>query len=255
MNLAEKIQFHRDEDLRFSRLAMAHRLRARRLLAHTDTIERRTRFAQTIKGSGVLAAEFLGINPNAFYNRLWNYKQAVVLASVVLAFLISSFNLPAQTKGAQLLLRSTFNAQRPTPNIQPLPALPAAPALTNRGATFTLAVDSFVGTLRLYASTNKTDWRLVCESTQRTNVITGIFLPQYFRAVSYLGEEESEPSNQVGLLGYATDLKIIGMASPDLNTWNDYGVIFEATGLEDSVAGQMQFFKQRVEKTRRLKVE
>lgn len=140
------------------------------------------------------------------------------------------FGLPIKRRvaAAVSLLLATFNLQ-PSTLAQPVLPLPKVVPRTNppAGQTFLLGWDvpndSTVAGFRIYARTNGQPWRAVARVglTNRA-VVTNMFLPQQFHAVSVnAAGVESVPSNQLGLLGWDTVVEITGSdeSSSDLKSW------------------------------------
>lgn len=103
---------------------------------------------------------------------------------------------------------------------------------------------------RVYASSNKLDWRLVAETANKFAAITNIFLPQWFLARSVAGENESLNSNILGWLGNDQIILVTAEASGDLTTWSEYATIFKGT----NVPG-MKFFRTRASTTTKRVIE
>jgi hypothetical protein len=87
-----------------------------------------------------------------------------------------------------------------------------------------IPADPSIAGFRVYASSNKTDWRVVA-TVPRTNraTVTNIFLPQWFIARSSTSNGvESVPSNRLGILATDRIIEVRGRdeASVDLRTWS-----------------------------------
>jgi len=217
MNLAQRIQDYR-----------ARRLYARRLARVLDYLERRA--LRRVRDMDVCFTTL----------KDWSERHDCSINQAA----VRRVQMRAAVMLALLLLCHIAAAQNVALLPPPLPPVP-------KGETFTLAWDASPSPgleYRIYASTNRTDWRRVASTTNLTVTVSNVIMPTWWVARAGTSNAESADSNRIGWLTNYQVLTVTAQASSNLTSWATIGPITVRTNPTGQTffrtAAQLKTFKK-----------
>ncbi len=139
---------------------------------------------------------------------------------------------------------------------QALAAVPVNPP-TNHGWTvplaWTITNHPAIAGIRIYASSNRIDWRRVAQVGLATNcTVTNIFLPQSFVA-RYVttNEVECQDSNLLEVVGRETIVTVTAQTSTNLVQWENLTTVYQRTNAPEPV----RYFKNAITAVQRFSTQ